>query len=224
MVLSLVTQQPQSNMFADKKLSHSTAAALHLSQDAVNSKNDCEDDDHLSLVETDSVASFPNTIEDDGDCDACIHCNDVCNSENCSRCLHKRKQQCPNVSTCSSSRLFPCNPLQNRSSSKKNNHSATREYTMCEVRRHNHEGSAWIRMGDQIYDATSFLKVHPAGSECILRRAGGLQDCTTDFQFHSKRGQTMFKKHLIGTVRPCTGCAGSNNAVPKNNKDWWMLW
>jgi cytochrome b involved in lipid metabolism len=231
-------------MFSDKKRksSTSTVAALHLfDEDGSRSKTIDSEDDHVSLVETESMGSIPNTLvegdheqEDDEvvyHCDACSHCSDVCNNPNCTGCCMKRQKlhshkggASSSLSPCRSS--FPCQPTTSPHT--------TKEYSMCEIRRHNHEGSAWLRMGDHIYDATSILAVHPAGASCILRRAGGIVDCTADFQFHSKRGQIMFKKHYIGRIRPCSGycCSTSTTTTDRTmknkkndtSKDWWVFW
>mmetsp|Transcript_8611 Transcript_8611/g.16917 ORF Transcript_8611/g.16917 Transcript_8611/m.16917 type:complete len:164 (+) Transcript_8611:296-787(+) len=48
----------------------------------------------------------------------------------------------------------------------------SREYTWEHVSRHCRPESCWIVAHNIVYDATSFLKVHPAGSKSVLRRGG----------------------------------------------------
>jgi cytochrome b involved in lipid metabolism len=208
-----------------------------------------DNDDAVSLAETDSVRSYPGTEDysDEGEndnnngvvfrrqqhhqqekqlpCDACPYCSDCCDSDNniidgssCLSCQAKRSRQTPlspqqlqqpPKSTSS------CLPRTVDISSSHN-----RYYTMCEIRRHNHEGSCWIVVGDKVYDCTAMLSFHPAGVECILRRAGGAKDCTEDYEFHSKHGQQLFRKYYIGTVRTCPG---STTAAAKKNCGWWVL-
>jgi len=76
-------------------------------------------------------------------------------------------------------------------------------YTMCQVRRHNHVGSAWVLVGTAIYDVTPFLRSHPGGAQAILKKSGGAADCTEDLLFHSKRAQKEWKKNKVGTLRRC---------------------
>jgi hypothetical protein len=157
-------------------------------------------------LEIDAVSVVSIEEEDEVDvggdytlCDACEFCEDVCDRADCLRCGPSQ----------SASLAAAVEPLRSC-------------YTMCQVRRHNHMGSAWLVAGDVIYDATPYLQSHPGGAECILRKAGGRQDCRRDLEFHSARGKQLFKKHVIGKVRSCPGC--SLYQVAKSDKLKWFLW
>lgn len=114
------------------------------------------------------------------ECNACNYCLDTCNNvDSCISCQKK------------------LNTIHKQQ---------TRTYTMCQLRRHNHADSAWILVGDTIYDATPYIKSHPGGTETILRKSGGVYDCTEDLMFHSKRAQKEWRRHKIGTLRRCRGC------------------
>jgi hypothetical protein len=80
-------------------------------------------------------------------------------------------------------------------------------YTMCQLQRHNHVGSAWILVGRTIYDVTTYIRSHPGGMEAILRKSGGAADCTEDLHFHSKRAQKEWRKFKVGILRDCP-CRG----------------
>ena len=80
-------------------------------------------------------------------------------------------------------------------------------YTMCQLQRHNHAGSAWILVGKTIYDVTPYIRSHPGGMETILRKSGGAADCTEDLHFHSKRAQKEWRKFKVGLMRDCP-CRG----------------
>lgn len=71
-------------------------------------------------------------------------------------------------------------------------------YSREEVALHNHPGSCWLIVERDVYDATSFLKKHPAGDTCILRRAG--KDATTDFMFHTESSKRVWRPYLIGKL------------------------
>ena len=118
------------------------------------------------------------------ECDACPHCQDMCSNPQCCFC---------------SGGSADCNPF---SSSSENT-----SYTMCQVSRHCTVDSAWLVVGDTIYDATFYISRHPGGSESILKKSGGRVDCTVDFDFHSKKAQAMWRKHKVGKLRPCVSTA-----------------
>ena len=75
-----------------------------------------------------------------------------------------------------------------------------RYYTLAEVRTHNTMESAWVLVGDTIYDVTSYVSDHPGGASSILNKSGGIVDCTTDFNFHSKRARKEWKRHKVGIL------------------------
>jgi cytochrome b involved in lipid metabolism len=91
--------------------------------------------------------------------------------------------------------------------------------------------SAWIVAGQDIYDVTEYMNIHPGGSTSLLKKSGGLVDCTRDLNFHSKRGQKLWQQYHVGKVIPCPSQA---NQSPHNNKpgnnmvavggDWWKFW
>jgi cytochrome b involved in lipid metabolism len=75
-----------------------------------------------------------------------------------------------------------------------------RYYTLNEVRTHNTMESAWVLVGDTIYDVTSYVSDHPGGTASILNKCGGIVDCTRDFDFHSKRARKEWKRHKVGIL------------------------
>ena len=91
------------------------------------------------------------------------------------------------------------------------------KFTICEIRKHNHAQSCWIVAGDTVYDTTDYIDRHPAGADCILRKAGGQQDCWQDLKFHSKGGRNMWKRCKIGKVVGCP-CHASNTP---GSSSWW---
>jgi hypothetical protein len=80
----------------------------------------------------------------------------------------------------------------------------TRTYSTCEIARHNTEDSAWLVVGNDVFDVTKFLNQHPGGKESILRKSGGVVDCSKDFLFHSKRGRKLWRSCYIGRVQKFT--------------------
>jgi hypothetical protein len=158
-----------------------------------SSRDKCED---LPLADTASDdSSILGTCEE-----ACPYCADSCDDESCRSCA---KKTCLEVEpTCPPRTVVgPC-------------------YTLCQVRKHCTEQSAWIVAGKDIYDVTSYISRHPGGAQSILRKTGGAMDCTEDLQFHSKAGRKQWHRYKVGTLVPCPGDAQNE----REEKPWWVFW
>ena len=142
-------------------------------------------------------------------CDACPCCGDTC--DNIESCLSCQKKQHAIMS--SGRDEAPSNLLSFFvsicSGGSPENYQTRNTYTMCELKRHNHADSAWILVGDTIYDATPYIRSHPGGMQTILRKAGGAADCTEDLHFHSGRAQKEWRRFKIGTLVACPGQSSS---------------
>lgn len=80
--------------------------------------------------------------------------------------------------------------------------SGTKYYTWEEVAKHNTEKSAWIYIGHQVYDITSWLDRHPGGKTILLLSAG--RDCTDLFDsYHpfTEKPREMLEKYYIGEIK-----------------------
>lgn len=131
-------------------------------------------------------------VEPFDDCDACPHCADVCSKIRCCSCKDKARRMKLRTS---------CGCEQ--------------DYTMCEIRRHCTSESAWLVAGGYVYDATTYIRMHPGGENSILKKCGGIVDCMQDLHFHSSKGQKLWRKYRIGRVKKC---------CPDDDKIWWMFW
>lgn len=154
-----------------------------------------------------SIEGFATTVGDSPqneleECDACPFCNDTCDDiDTCIAC--QKKLNSMHARSCRRNNdgwLVGALSSMNIMSQEKDQPTM---YTMCQLRRHNHADSAWILVGDEIYDATPYIKNHPGGTQTILKKAGGAVDCTEDLRFHSKRAQREWKRFRIGTLRRC---------------------
>jgi len=92
-------------------------------------------------------------------------------------------------------------------------------YTKAEIRQHNTETSAWIVAGENVYDVTDYIEHHPGGKYSIMKKVGGVVDCTRDLTFHSKSGQKYWDRFLIGKITKIP----SKNGLPIE-KEWWKFW
>lgn len=137
------------------------------------------------------------------DCGACRLCRDTCsNVESCITCQEKLNAlhaQCggPETNWFMGAFSIICPKKESQTDGQ------SKTYTPCQVRRHNHANSAWITVGDTIYDATPYIKSHPGGIVAILKKSGGAVDCMDDLRFHSKRAQKEWKKFKVGTLVSC---------------------
>jgi cytochrome b involved in lipid metabolism len=71
-------------------------------------------------------------------------------------------------------------------------------FSLREIKSHNNIDDCWLIANNNVYDATSFLKEHPAHSKRVLKYAG--TDVTNDFNFHTKNQKDEWKKYFIGYV------------------------
>lgn len=164
-----------------------------------------KDDDESDTVDF-PYSSSPTSLESDEPsliseifCDACPYCCDVCENSQCPSCLLKKSFKTDS----SSNKRFLS--LSEPPSTRVSCCDIESVYTLCQVRRHKQIDSCWLVAGDTIYDATKYIKYHPAGSACILLKAGGCSDCSQDMSFHSKRAMSMWRDCRIGKLKRCPG-------------------
>ena len=75
-----------------------------------------------------------------------------------------------------------------------------RVFTEEEVARHNQPGDAWLVVDGCVYDVSSWMDKHPGGIDAIMKRAGGVQDCSVDFGFHSTEARRLWQRLHIGEL------------------------
>ncbi|PON76616.1 Phenol hydroxylase reductase [Parasponia andersonii] len=103
------------------------------------------------------------------------------------------------------------NPTLKKSVSSPFMNTASRAYSMSEVKKHDSPESCWIIVHGHIYDCTRFLKDHPGGSDSILINAG--TDCTEEFEaIHSDKAKKMLEDYRIGELLT-SGDASPNSSV-----------
>ncbi|KAI1873766.1 uncharacterized protein JN550_003035 [Neoarthrinium moseri] len=83
-------------------------------------------------------------------------------------------------------------------------HAQERLISYAEVQKHTLADDCWVIIEGNIYDITSFLKIHPGGEQAILTEAG--KDATEIFsKLHpSDALSTLPQEALIGAVDPTT--------------------
>lgn len=140
-------------------------------------------------------------------CDACSFCEDTCDNPLCAACVRKSEES-DTLSTVGAppGKALPSNGLfglPGRDCAGSASSVSEKKYTMCQLKRHNKTESAWLLVGDTIYDATSYVGRHPGGARSIVRKSGGVVDCTEDMRFHSKKAIKVWKKNKIGKLCRC---------------------
>lgn len=74
------------------------------------------------------------------------------------------------------------------------------EVSAEEAREHSDTNSLWIVSGNSVYDITDILECHPGGADALLRRAGGLEDCKADYEFHSYYARNHWDSCKVGEI------------------------
>lgn len=156
----------------------------------------------MSPQHYESSSSIPDLVSLRSECNACMFCSDTCGNSNCHKCNLKKTRIRDSIQRSIRSSSSPFG---------KRKETDEIFITPCELRRHNTIQSAWIRCGNVVYDATHHVANHPGGSSSILRKAGGVEDCTRDMNFHSAQAVQMMKKSKIGVLVPCPAESGKDS-------------
>jgi hypothetical protein len=85
--------------------------------------------------------------------------------------------------------------------------------TRCEVRRHDHAGDLWIVAGERVFRVTEYLLEHPGGQRSLLRRGGGVMDCSEDLAFHSQKGRQTWDRFQVATLVECESPEGATCTI-----------
>ncbi|CAB3400833.1 unnamed protein product [Caenorhabditis bovis] len=90
-----------------------------------------------------------------------------------------------------------------------------KQFSTKEVAEHNTNRSAWIIIGNKVYDVTKFLDEHPGGCEVLLEQAG--RDGTEEFEDvgHSTDARTLKEDYLIGEIEE-----GERKTYSYEKKTW----
>ncbi|CAI9114666.1 OLC1v1015438C1 [Oldenlandia corymbosa var. corymbosa] len=93
---------------------------------------------------------------------------------------------------------------------------ASKMFSMSEVKKHNSADSAWIVVHGHVYEVTRFLKDHPGGSDSILINAG--TDCTEEFDaIHSDKARKLLEDFRIGELITSGYTSDSSTSSPNNS-------
>ncbi|KAL3666710.1 hypothetical protein V7S43_008334 [Phytophthora oleae] len=187
---------------------------------AILFKSDGEDDTIGPLLHSDHVstaARSPRAVRKAfrasagarrtaNECDACIGCNDVCTNERCFFCAEKEYHL--KVTFAGSS--VTTGPTERQTawqhgapSSVESSFNAEREYSSCEMKRHQSQRSCWIRVDDSVLDVTDLLGVHPGGANVLLEAAQHDGDCMPILKTHPPAAQEMLMQYRLGRYYEC---------------------
>ncbi|KAG7392642.1 hypothetical protein PHYPSEUDO_015030 [Phytophthora pseudosyringae] len=183
-------------------------------------KSDDEDDTVGPLQHSDHVARSPRDIRKAfqasvgarrtaNECDACIGCNDVCTNKRCFFCAEKEYQL--QVAFAGSS--VATGPTERQTawqhrapSSVESSFNVEREYSSCEMKRHQNQRSCWIRVDDSVLDVTDLLGVHPGGAQVLLEAAQHGGDCGPILKTHPPAAQELLTQYHLGRYYECSKC------------------
>ncbi len=81
----------------------------------------------------------------------------------------------------------------------------TSSITTLEIKKHNSATDCWIVVKGNVYDVTSYLSIHPGGSEEVIKTCGTdasvAYDAIKEGRGHSKIADDDLFSLLIGTVQ-----------------------
>jgi hypothetical protein len=130
-------------------------------------------------------------------CDACIACNDVCESTNCFFCAEKEYQL--QVAFTETSL-----PRSSHSATRSSSFNTERKYSSCEVRRHQSARSCWVVIFGFVYDVTDLLSSHPGGMDVLLTAAAVGKDMGELFVAkHPARAKRVLENYYLGEFYQC---------------------
>jgi cytochrome b involved in lipid metabolism len=75
-----------------------------------------------------------------------------------------------------------------------------KEFTRNEIIEENIKNPKYILIDKYIYNIEHIFIEHPGGFDCLLKKCKTLDNCKEDFNFHSKKGQNIWNKLLIGKL------------------------
>jgi cytochrome b involved in lipid metabolism len=76
--------------------------------------------------------------------------------------------------------------------------------SLAEISKHNQKSDCWLLINNQVYDVTSFLRLHPGGSSTIIPFCGS--EATSAFKSqngqgsHSSRADGMLADYFLGSL------------------------
>jgi len=72
-------------------------------------------------------------------------------------------------------------------------------FTLTEISKHNLKNDCYLIINNNVYDVSSYINYHPAGSRTITSRCG--KEVTGIFaRIHSNRAWDLLKRYKIGTI------------------------
>jgi len=97
--------------------------------------------------------------------------------------------------------------------------SDTSVLTLALIAEHNSPADCWVTVGDNVYDVTSYIKVHPGGQNSITAYCGIDIQVAFDSQEHSANARNIFASYQIGTIGTVLSADTVNN-VREDDDEW----
>jgi len=137
-------------------------------------------------------------------CDACIGCNDVCANNRCFFCAEKEYQLRlafgGSAVVCGDQRQMR-RPSERAQPAPKS--LEQRQYSSCELRRHQTPRSCWVIVDGDVYDVTDLLGAHPGGAQVLLEAAQNGKDCASVIANHPPAARHVLTNYRLGKFYYC---------------------
>lgn len=137
-------------------------------------------------------------------CDACIGCNDVYANNKCFFCVEKEYQL---RLAFGGSAVVRGDQQQMRRPSERappvSMSTEQRQYSSCELRRHQTPRSCWVLVDGDVYDVTDLLGAHPGGAQVLLEAAQKGKDCAAVIANHPPAARQVLANYRLGKFYYC---------------------
>jgi len=181
-----------------------------LAPDARNGKALPEEEEEEEEEEKVEIKKIKETKRRSERCYGCISCEYYCSLKECEFCASMLVL----VSSSSSMRdtLRGGGTKRRAKTTGKINHHHHRSsrFTCCDIdrlrkRAREREGEedekVWLVAHGNVYEASAFVRFHPAGREVMMKGAG--RDNSEDFDMHSKRAREVWRELRVGELIQC---------------------
>ena len=193
-----------------KRTDKGDGARRALAPDARNGKSLPEEEEEEEEVVVEEMKKIKETKRRSERCYGCVSCAYYCSLKECEFCASMLVL----VSSSSSMRdtLRGGGTKRRAKTTGKINHHHHRSsrFTCCDIdrlrkRAREREGEedekVWLVAHGNVYEASAFVRFHPAGREVMMKGAG--RDNSEDFDMHSKRAREVWRELRVGELIQC---------------------
>lgn len=77
-----------------------------------------------------------------------------------------------------------------------------RQFTRGEVAKHSQAGDCWVILAGKVYNVSSWLDIHPGGSNPLISHAGKDGTDAWEEAGHTARARRLMDRYVVGEIVP----------------------